>query len=159
MCSYFRAKFLTTINVNDGTKDKLQFYRNFTAILYPMENYDQNFNYRRSFSRLRLRNHTIEDRTWKICKRSQNSTERLCIFCNNSEIENESHMLLYCPLYSNVRDMCFNEIGEHKPHLRHLPEFAKLQIIMNPRKSIANVVAKFVHSCFNIRKRHAISII
>ena len=141
-------------DVNSGTKNKLQFYRNF-KLSYSMENYlnyVQNFNYRRAFSRLRLSNHTLRIETGRYVKEVRN--ERLCIFCDKSEIENETHMLLYCPLYSNVRNICFDDIEVHKPHFRHLSEFAKLQDIMNPGKSIVNAVTKFVHSCFNIRKLH-----
>lgn len=36
--------------------------------------------------------------------------ERTCFCCPDS-IENEEHVLLFCPLYDDIRDSCFNTLN------------------------------------------------
>ena len=39
--------------------------------------------------------------------------ERVCSHCN--EVEDESHVLMYCPLYDDIRDQLTSEMGSNHP--------------------------------------------
>ncbi len=36
--------------------------------------------------------------------RGLNVADRICIFCNGNAVESESHFLLKCPFYANIRN-------------------------------------------------------
>ena len=43
--------------------------------------------------------------------------ERLCHLCELNEVENESHFLLYCPLYDELRTPIFPEMSVKNPEM------------------------------------------
>ena len=42
----------------------------------------------------------------------KNIEERICFLCNDPCIENEKHVIMFCPLYSDLRSALFNEVGK-----------------------------------------------
>jgi hypothetical protein len=40
---------------------------------------------------------------------NKNVNERVCFICHD-QIEDEKHVLLYCPLYADLRERLFNEV-------------------------------------------------
>ena len=44
-----------------------------------------------------------------------NVNERVCFICHD-QIEGEKHVLLYCPLYADLRERLFNEVKRSNVH-------------------------------------------
>lgn len=135
----------------NGTGNKLRFYRNFKQT-YEREIYLSEvkiFKQRQAFSRLRVSNHVLRIETGRYSKEPVNT--RKCIFCNQDSIEDECHMLLYCSLYLDIRKSFFTEMRHIYPYFSKLPEIEKLNRLMNPEKSVSQLVTKFVYSCLQTR--------
>ena len=50
--------------------------------------------------------------------------DRLCIFCNMNEIEDEYHFILICPLYKDIRSACIK-----KYYWKHASMFKLVQLM------------------------------
>lgn len=50
----------------------------------------------------------------------------VCTFCNHGSIETEVHVLLYCGLYSDIRDDLLCQLSRQNYHFNSLDENNKL---------------------------------
>ena len=64
-----------------------------------------NFHHKRLISKLRCSDHAleIEKGRHKPINTRKSRDERLCVYCNNVEVEDEKHFLYRCTLYSEIR--------------------------------------------------------
>ena len=78
--------------------------------------------------------------------------ERLCKLCDSGEVEDESHFLLRCGLYSLERHGLISKLSD--PVSFHLlSENDKMQFLMNDQESIKST-AQFIIDCFDKRSLH-----
>ena len=56
--------------------------------------------------------------------------ERLCKFCISSSVEDETHFLINCELYSDIRLPLFQKAGKHNENFNTLIAEDKLIFIM-----------------------------
>ena len=78
--------------------------------------------------------------------------ERICNFCNCNKIEDETHFLLDCPAYSQVRGIFFSKIEFKLPLLRLLPRETLLSHLMNSTDYFVNIkLISFISACFELR--------
>ncbi len=80
--------------------------------------------------------------------------ERKCTLCNSQNVEDESHFLLSCPLYTTLREDLFNS-----PILTNVlnkfSDLDKLKCILQPQtQEIAILMCKYVKCCLEIRKQN-----
>jgi hypothetical protein len=68
---------------------------------------------------------------------NKNVNERVCFICHD-QIEYEKHVLLYCPLYADLRERLFNEVKRSNVHF----------IILSDDKFIY-LFKRHLHSCFH----------
>ncbi len=59
--------------------------------------------------------------------------ERKCIFCDQNEVETESHFLLKCPFYSTIRNSLSNQTGVN---LNNNSDADNLDVLMNQYQKI-----------------------
>ena len=101
--------------------------------------------------RFRLSNHTLmieKGRHLKIDKH-----ERKCIFCE-SEIKNEEHFLIICPIYCVGRKSLENICNEICTRYEHLNEKQKFIFLMsNENDKIIKAIGKFISNSFIIREK------
>ena len=77
--------------------------------------------------------------------------ERVCSHCN--EVEDESHVLMYCPLYDNIRDQLTLSINDINPSLQDSSvQDQFIQLMSNP--IYYRVVSKAI--CYILNKRRLI---
>ena len=77
--------------------------------------------------------------------------ERVCSHCN--EIEDESHVLMYCPLYDDIRDQLTLSINDINPSLQDSSvQDQFIQLMSNP--IYYRVVSKAI--CYILNKRRLI---
>ena len=75
--------------------------------------------------------------------------QRLCLLCNNGEVEDESHFLLACNRYDQARQILFE----------HIPDFDSFNILNNNEKldflvnnpMIVKQTSKFLTNAFDYR--------
>jgi len=75
---------------------------------------------------------------------------RLCVFCDINAIEDESHFLFHCHLYSDLRDILFSFVTEKEPGFNNLLECDKLMILM--REDCVRKTSEYVYKAFSKRR-------
>ena len=92
--------------LDDPELSRLTFYREIKSE-YGYEEYLNltNFHQKRLISKLRCSDHNleVEKGRHKPANLRKRRDERLCIYCNNGEVEDEKHFLYRCTLYSEIR--------------------------------------------------------
>ena len=71
--------------------------------------------------------------------------QRLCGYCELGEVEDETHFLLYCPFYHDLRKTLFDKVHVGLSHDSDLIKY----LFDNHSFAIAN----FIHKAWNRRKR------
>ena len=77
--------------------------------------------------------------------------ERLCKFCNASSVEDETHFLISCELYSDIRLPLFQKAGEHNENFNTLIAEDKLIFIMQ-NKDLQFLLGSTLSKMFARRK-------
>ena len=76
--------------------------------------------------------------------------ERTCKICNLNTVEDETHYLLYCPKYSDLRQTLFDRVED--PAFDNMQEQEKLKFLTND-SSIVKITAQYIIDAFDIRSR------
>ena len=94
--------------MEDPELSRLMFYREIKNE-YGFEDYLNlaNFQQRKLISKLRCSDHAleIEKGRHKPANARKRKDERLCVFCDSGEVEDEKHFLYRCTLYSDIRKL------------------------------------------------------
>ena len=104
-------KHLSTWNSNLKNSTKLDLYDSIKGY-YEIEDYltsIRHFEQRNYFMKMRISNHKLAIETGRY--RSQKIEDRLCLFCNQNQVETEEHMLLKYLFNSNLRKERFSKIS------------------------------------------------
>ena len=96
-----KLKNSTKLDLYDSIKENYEIEDYLTSI--------RNFEQRRYFTKMRTSNHKLAIETGRYIR--QKIEDRLCVFCNQNQVETEEHMLLKCSLYSNLRKELFSKIS------------------------------------------------
>ena len=75
--------------------------------------------------------------------------DRICVLCDQNEIETEKHFLLHCPLYNRLRNDFFNKIGVSQYQNLILDYSLFVNIIINYPRQTAN----FIFNSYQIRQQ------
>ena len=74
--------------------------------------------------------------------------ERFCPFCPHV-VENESHFMFICPIYSSLRTRYLSPITTSIPNFQFLPHDAKLQALLT---NIEQGIVKFIATGMELRQ-------
>jgi hypothetical protein len=75
-----------------------------------------------------------------------------CNYCSSGEIDDERHILLFCPLFTLKRACFFGKMSSVSPYFINLSDEEKLKYILCPTSEIiCKVVNKFLRIMFNAR--------
>ena len=105
-----------------------------------MENYLKSvklFKFRKALSKLRLSNHRLRIETGRFI--NEPLEHRLCIFCDQNNIENEEHFLVLCPAYNNIRQRLLSSFS---------PTTVSFKYLFDPEADVAEHICKYVHELF-----------
>ena len=98
---------------------------------------------RAALSRLRLSSHQLRIETGRY---SQNRAQRICTLCNKSDIGDEYHFVLVCPIYSNLRQkyIC--------PYYYNRPSVYKFTLLMQTKQQeVLQKLGKYVYEFLRLR--------
>ena len=96
-------------------------------------------------TRFRLSAHHLAIETGRYNNIERN--DRLCIFCNQKQIEFEYHFLLVCPKYIDIRNQLLPRYFTCWPSLNKF-----ISLMKNDGKKVQIKLATFIKEAFKIRK-------
>jgi Reverse transcriptase (RNA-dependent DNA polymerase) len=99
-----------------------------------------------ALTRLRLRSHNLAIETGR--HESIEREQRLCVYCNAVEIEDEVHFLLFCKLYEELRRPLIPFISELNTN------DAFVFLLHSTAPNIVRLVAKFIYLAFIERSKY-----
>lgn len=109
----------------------------------------RDFDERKTFTKFRVSNHKLAIETGRYGKQSTQRNQRLCVYCDLNEIENEEHMFKYCPLYRDLRKTLYKKTG---PDVESNP----MSFFVSSRdKNIIFYTSKFLLNCFKLRNKQS----
>ena len=82
---------------------------------------------------------------------NENINDRLCILCNNGEIENEEHCIIRCNIYNDIRQQLYSEACTVDDNFINYNDEEKFIFLM----SNYQMVDKISKACLDILKRRA----
>ena len=82
---------------------------------------------------------------------SRFASQRLCNFCNENTVEDETHFILHCDLYSDIRYELYEKATKVCCNFILLNDKEKMCILMN-NVNLQHDVAKTLYAMFNRRK-------
>ena len=82
-----------------------------------------------SFKNYRSSSHQLE--TGRHCIPKVPEHLRICKFCSDNEVENESHFLFSCNLYQNIRKKFFDDVSLKYPNFNTLNNSDKVLFLFN----------------------------
>ena len=119
-------------NKSLADSEKLRTYRKYKTVLKKGGYCDLPLprDHRRILFKLRSCSLPLALETGRYSKPKTPVNERLCKFCNSSSVEDETHFLINCELYSDIRLPLFQKAGEHNENFNTLIAEDKLIFIM-----------------------------
>ena len=75
---------------------------------------------------------------------------RLCILCNEDQIENECHFLFECDFYQHIRDVYYQGFREHCNNFDVMNHTEKLNYLMSA--DVVKTTAQFIYKCYCKRR-------
>ena len=99
-----------------------------------------------SLSRLRLSSHSLRTETGWYGRAIAEREQRLCVLCD-SDIEDEYHFVIKCPVYNGIRIKYINNAYTRNPSVY---KFIKL-MTTEKEKELLNL-SKFILGAFDSRK-------
>ena len=150
---------------NDIRKDpnqsnKMRTYRKVKKIdNYRCEDYLHqvtNIRHRTTMTKLRLSNHRLAIETGRYMRPYKKPNERICPLCKK-EAEDEKHFLVSCPAYQEKRKSLFERLSrEFKIPIAKMSTENIFLLLLNPPSNnieLQKIIAKYVHECYEIRKK------
>ena len=141
-------------HINRSNSNKLRTYAKFKTD-FKLENYIaiNKCKLRRHFSMLRISAHKLAIETGRYTRPVTNENERICIYCDGKEIENEFHLLFNCEMYTKEREKFFTTLESYCQNVSEPNEnnFCFLMNYNNGDTEIAKEVCKYVENCLSIR--------
>ena len=105
------------------------------------------------YTKFRISNHNLAIEEGGYGKEKVSIENRLCTFCNNSEIETEKHMLFKCTHYAEIRSEFLGRLTTVKDintENENENEFLHFLMTIHNHKLI-RLVSKFILRCFQHR--------
>ena len=75
---------------------------------------------------------------------------RLCNYCNENVIEDESHFLLYCPVYDEFRNSLFSKAFDNNENFVNMSNSMKFKLLMS--RDMIRFTAEFLHKAYEKRR-------
>ena len=112
----------------------------------------RDYDVRSCFSKLRLSSHSLQIEKGRHVKPKLAVEKRICECCDMNAIEDEIHMLLFCPLYNDRRVTYLQKCKQlYENSMEDLDDNQQFHILMSS-KSLSFQTGLFIKQCFKTRK-------
>ena len=150
-CSDWYLELHNDRNLLNG--NKLRTFREYKSFLSvsPYVNTVKNRTYRKVYSNFRSGSLPLAIETGRYAKPIIPLEQRLCNFCNENMVEDETHFILHCDLYSDIRYELYEKATKVCCNFILLNDKEKMCFLMN-NVNLQHDVAKTLYAMFNRRK-------
>lgn len=108
--------------------------------------------YQRAITKLRVSSHQLYIETGRHLRPLVPRQDRICIFCNSGEIDDEMHFLLRCEFHSESRRLLASELSPYIDYPSEIPLAATFQnIIGSKNQTVLTAVGKYIYNEFKNR--------
>ena len=138
--------------------NKLRSYRKYKS-LFGLETYVEiikNKSHRRVLSKLRAGSLPLRIETGRFLNPPEPLCDRICLFCNNNQVEDEEHFVLNCNFYNHIREPLCTRACQIEPFFTQYDNVNKMYFFMN-NPDILPHFASCVYRMFNCRQHAALS--
>ena len=104
-----------------------------------------NFKLRNAISRIRLSSHKLAIETGRHHKIERE--QRICDICKSTDIEDEYHFIIICPIYSDLREQHINKFYYKRPSVMKF-----IELLNSQSKVKLNNLAQYINKAFERRK-------
>ena len=111
---------------------------------------------RRALSRFRLSAHKLNVETGRYNSKNHyvKPEERICTSCSSGVCEDETHFLIDCPLYNDLRDNLYSAIAESNLHFYSYTPAQKFTWLMTTEDlNCLSDIGTFIHKAMEVRHR------
>ena len=116
----------------------------------------KNKNYRRALTRLRVSAHKLNIEIGRQRRPYIPRHQRLCLYCNCGDIDDEIHFLLKCNFHAEARHSLFQLIASYLPLQELINEVEIFTTVMTSKNPvILNALGKIVYQEFKRREQEA----
>ncbi len=145
-----------TNNRPAGQRNKLRTYRLFKNSVYPEPYLTMNVNrhHRRAFAQFRCGIAPLRVETDRYASNQYIPVcERTCEFCHLGVVEDETHVICNCQMYTDLRATMFSEALTHEPMFSNWNDVDKFCYIFSAPEMV-KVTAKTCCEILNRRRNH-----
>ena len=148
----YENEWLKQLNKKEGNKlDSYRTYKN-TISREQYLSHVKNNGHRKAMSRLRISAHKLLIETGRYTNPKTPRQERICEGCNKG-VEDEEHVTTECPLYDDIRQEVYKQIGAQVKHFGALNNTDKfIYMMVCEDKQIIMLFAEFIFNIFHIRE-------
>lgn len=151
---YYVDHWKKSVNPNITT-GKLQLYGKLKSTI-KKEDYLEDITiiqHRQALSKLRLSAHSLRIETGRFSKNRIDINQRICLYCNRDEIDDEKHFVLECPSLDIERNNMLHSITLDCPNYNNLSADQRLFYLLNASGNIIKTVGKFCYYGFEKRSQ------
>lgn len=120
------------LNLYNHIKDNFEYESFLDKLPYDLRNY---------FIRLRVSSHSLRIQSGRYNRIPRN--ERICVFCNTNDIDDEFHFLFKCPCFNDLRTTFIPRYFLFRQSM-----FKFLQLLQSQNKTILIKVCKYIKLAF-----------
>ena len=128
-------------------KHKLRTYATFKSLLEPEKYLSLNCNVKYIVALARLRCSSVSLAIEEGRRQNVDVKERICTFCNSSEIEDEYHFVLVCPFYRDLREEYLPDDFQKNANV-----FKFIRLMKTKQSDLLFKLCKFVYNALCRRK-------
>ena len=146
LCNNQSETWKNDIKLKPKLRSYIEFKENYCTEKYIMYNLDR---YERSLmSQLRLGILPLRIETGRF--KNEPVNERICMMCNNNNVESEYHFLFHCTAYNDQRQIFYNKLlNINKNSLINMEDKNKMKILCNDN---VRKFAKYLKLIYNVRQ-------
>ena len=144
-------------NGNDQNGNKLRTYRTYKSQFQTKHYVKLNMSgdQRKVLAKFRSCNLPLEIEKGRYTRPKTPLNDRICKFCNSNTIEDETHLLISCSFYDDIRYKLFQYTVQMNPHFMNLTPDEKLIFIMQ----CPNLQIKLATSLQKMAKRRNVAVL
>ena len=141
---------------NNVNGNKLRFYRLFKTCIgtEPYVKVVNNRCHRRILSLFRAGSLQLKVETGRYARPPEPLQDRLCIFCDSCQIEDEKHFLFNCCFYSDIRHELYAKACLLNVDFEYLCDIEKLRYLMCNENMVPLLASSLYHMFY--RRKHVI---
>ena len=100
-----------------------------------------------NISKLRLSAHQLRIETGRYARNRLDRALRLCTLCDKSDLEDEYHFVLVCPVYDSIRKKYIRPFYYKRPNI-----FKFINLMQTNQLTVLRNLGKFLSESFALRK-------